>query len=604
MTNQSQSNIPARSSMHLKKAGILFVCLCFLLATIISFRAQMTMASSTYNPFIFGIINDNGVHYTDEWKRGVRATVLELSWKAYEPQEGRFDTAYIARMQQTMRQLKSQGWYVQLGAGIQYTPNWVFTNYPNMRFVNQYGEAYSPDPTTMGDHVVINAPFNPQARALQAAYIARIFKDFNQGDPNLRFNSIRLGGGVQGELRYPPPSWNGHTNSYWAYDVYAQNTSLSGIPPNVIGWRPGVDANPGTTGRGQLIVNPGFETSDAYFPVLGWSPDNGVSAFITSDQHYSGSRSLQLDIGSPGRIHQYVRVAPNTTYILNGWVKSANSPATARIFLSQYLAQAQPTPDATLKLESSSPTWSLVTTSITTGPSTLYLKIELDGSQAGIFYFDDLSLKRAGETNSQNRDLNVPLAFFNWYVQSMTSYQNWQIDEFRKYYSGQLDLLYAGKGALPNLVMDSLTNDLRGDGWGETNSALYAAALYDRHVAGLTSTNNIALYVTGFEDMPPSVVNDASPYPSDWSSARWIAYLARSRSLPVWGENSGGDTYSGMQLAVQRMQENGFIGIMWVFESELYGNSPAYANIDQYTSQIVKFATMKNVFLPYLQNKK
>jgi hypothetical protein len=585
--------------------GCLLICLVFLIGTIFSFRAKTTMASSAYNSYLFGIINNAGAHYTDEWKRGVRATVLELSWKAYEPQEGIFDTGYISRMQQTMRMLKSQGWFVQLGTGIQYTPSWVFSHYTNMRFVNQYGDAYSPDPTTQGDHDVINAPFNPQARALQAAYIARIFQDFNQSDLNLHFNSIRIGGGVQGELRYPPSAWNGHTNSYWAYDAYAQNASISGISPNLIGWRPGIDPNPGTTGRGQLIVNPGFETSDAYFPILGWTPDDGISAFVTSNQPHSGSRALQLDISSPGRIHQYVRVSPNTTYILNGWVKSTNGSAIARIFISQYLAQAKPLPDTPLKLESTSTTWSLLTTTITTGATAQYLKVELDGSQAGTYYFDDLSLMRGGETNIQNRDLNTPIGFLNWYVKSMTDYQNWQINQFRKYYSGQLDLLYAGKGVLPNLVMDALTNDLHGDGWGEGNSGLYAAALYDRHVAGLSTTNNIALYITGFEDMPPSAVNDASPYPSDWSSARWIAYLARTRNLGVWGENSGEDTYSGMQLAVQRMQENGFIGLMWVFETELYANSPAYANIDQYAGLINKYTSLNNnVFLPFMQNKK
>lgn len=175
---------------------------------------------------------------------------------------------------------------------------------------------------------------------------------------------------------------------------------------------------------------------------------------------------------------------------------------------------------------------------MTTDASTHFIKIELDGSQPGSYYFDDLSLMRAGEVNTQARSISVPLSFYNWYVQAMTNYQNWQIDQVRKYFNGQLDLLYAGKGALPNLVMDALTNDLLGDGWSETNNALYGAALYDRHVAGLKSTTNLALYVTGFEDMPASSVNDASPYPGDWSAARsdrlpweepWSTSMGRKR---------------------------------------------------------------------------
>ncbi len=172
----------------------------------------------------------------------------------------------------------------------------------------------------------------------------------------------------------------------------------------------------------------------------------------------------------------------------------------------------------------------------------------------------------------------------------MTNYQNWQIDQIRKYFGGQLDIMYAGKGALPKLVMDALTNDLHGDGWSESNSALYAAALYDRHVAGLTSTTNNALYVTGIEDMAVSTVNDSSPYPGDWSAARWISYLAKNYGMPVWGENGGKNNLAQLQLAVQRARDNQFNGLMWVDESQLYSGNTAYASIEAYTTLIKQFA--------------
>ncbi|MCI0643758.1 MAG: beta-galactosidase, partial [Chloroflexi bacterium] len=180
--------------------------------------------------YLFGVINDQGQHYADEWSRGVRATTFELQWRLYEPQEGVYNTAYINQMQQRLSQLKAQGWYVQLVPGIHYVPEWVFSNYPDVAFVNQYGEAYLPPP---GSFRVINAPFNPQARSLIAGYIGRIFQDFDPAD----FDSIRVGGLVRGELRYPPPAWNGHTNSYWAFDDHAQNPADSGIPAIAIGWR-------------------------------------------------------------------------------------------------------------------------------------------------------------------------------------------------------------------------------------------------------------------------------------------------------------------------------------------------------------------------------
>ena len=70
-------------------------------------------------------------------------------------------------MQQILASLKSQGWYVQLVPGYHYVPEWVFETYPNVQYVNQYGDAYSPEP---GSFRVINAPFNPQAQNLIAGY--------------------------------------------------------------------------------------------------------------------------------------------------------------------------------------------------------------------------------------------------------------------------------------------------------------------------------------------------------------------------------------------------------------------------------------------------
>lgn len=537
--------------------------------------------------YLFGVINNDGLHYADEWARGVRATSFELQWKLYEPQPGTYDQTYLTLMQQSLAQLKAQGWYVQLIPGYQYVPDWVFQQHPDFYYVNQYGERYDPDPISQGSFRVINAPFNSQARTLIAGYIQRIFTDFNPAD----FDSVRVGGSVQGELRYPPNLWNGH-KSYWAFDIHAQNPAESGIPAGVIGWRPGLDPNPGSVGRGQLIVNPGFEDTHAYYPVPAWSPDDEVQVELISTDFHSGNRALKLTLSTANRIHQYVRVAPNTTYNFGGWLKSADGVGRARVFFNQYDANTQLVPGAPFGvLETSASTWTYLTGTLTTSSTTQYLKVQLDGHQPGTYFFDDLWLERQGEANHQSRDIAVPLAFFDWYIQKLTDYQNWQIAEIRKYYSGQLDVLYAGKGLMRNQATDALTNDLRGDGWSEGTSALYSAAAYDRHTAGLSTTQKLALFLTGIDEPPASLVNDTSLYPSNWSAARWIAYLARSRGLPVWGENSGQDDVTKLQLTAQRMQANGFLGMMWGFESELYANpNPnGYATIADYQAIIAAY---------------
>jgi hypothetical protein len=583
--------------------------LVFIIITSVSFLRNSAVPSSKHiyvnnsfsAPYIFGVVNDTGQNFDDLWARGVRATTFEFQWKKYEPQEGVFDQAYIDHMKQLLIGLKTQGWYIQMIPGYHYTPDWVFANYPNMFFVDQYGESYNPDPITQGDYRVTNALFNPQARSLITSYLARIFQDFNQNDPLLRFDAVRVGGVVQGELRYPPSNWNGHTNAFWAFDAFAQDPNVSNIPAEVKGWRPGVDPNPGSVGRGQLIVNPGFELSNSYIPILGWSPDDEVTSRLVSTSVHAGSKALELSISTPHRIHQYVRVQPNTTYQFGGWLKSGSPAARARIIVTQYDNKTNLISGAPFaKLETLSTTWTTQTGSLTTSSSTTLLKVEMDGDQPGIFYFDDLWLKKVGDSDNRDRNIDIPVSFYDWYLKSLINYQNWQISEMRKYFQGSIDLVIAGKGLLYRQLNDALVNDLSGDGWSESNSALYSATMYDQLINNLISTENIRLYLTGIDEPSPSQVNDSSPYPSDWSAAAWTAYLAHKKGIPVWGENSGQDNLACLQLSAARMRENGFIGLMWVTSSELYAapNPNGYATAADYESLISIYSNFHSVFLP------
>jgi hypothetical protein len=253
-------------------------------------------------------------------------------------------------------------------------------------------------------------------------------------------------------------------------------------------------------------------------------------------------------------------------------------------------------------VESNSASWSEETGSITTAANTRFLKVEMDGHEPGAFFFDDLWLAKDGQTNFQDRNIDVPLAFYDWYVQVLTDYQNWQVAQMRQYYSGQLDVLYAGKGVRQNQVTDALTNDLIGDSWSESSRGLYAGAAYDRHASGLSETLGTALFLTGIEKPSAENVDDSSPYPGQWSAARWIAFLAKSRDMPVWGENSGQNTLTEMHLSTARMQSTGFTGLMWAFESDLYNNSSSnnYATIDDYTAIIGAYNGEPQVYMPAL----
>jgi hypothetical protein len=166
-------------------------------------------------------------------RSGLRLRTLEIAWNTYEPQENSWNRGYIQQQQALYAQMRSAGFKVVLDFGIQYPPAWAFA-YPDSSYVNQYGDTFAGGPGING----LNAVFNQTIRVHQARYIQRVFADLGAD-----FYAVRLGGGGFNELMYPPASYKGHTNSYWAYDSIAQGQS-PGLPPGMspapqIGWRPG-----------------------------------------------------------------------------------------------------------------------------------------------------------------------------------------------------------------------------------------------------------------------------------------------------------------------------------------------------------------------------
>jgi hypothetical protein len=180
-------------------------------------------ASAAAAPW-FGVLDAKGAHAVEERSAGVSVAALEMNWGAYQPGPGQVDSGYVSTLRGRLNQLRSAGLNVVLDVGMQYPPAWIFTVDGNTRFVNQYGDVWRAGQS----EDVPNAVFDQTVRNYQAAYIAQVAADF--GDV---FYAVRSGGLLQDELRYPDPNYNGHTNSYWAFDGAAQ--AQSPVP----GWRPG-----------------------------------------------------------------------------------------------------------------------------------------------------------------------------------------------------------------------------------------------------------------------------------------------------------------------------------------------------------------------------
>lgn len=188
-------------------------------------------------PYTYGVIQSNPQYVTSDYAAGLRLRTLELSWDRYEPQEGTWDNGYIEAKRAEYQQMIAAGFRVALDTGVVYPPTWIW-DYPNSRFINQYGDAFVA--RELGGNGV-NAIFNQTIRDKQACYVKQIFNDFGTG-----FAMVRLGWGRFGEVNYPVSGFNGHTNSYWAFDTIAQGRAAglpAGLTPDPVpGWVPGTSS--------------------------------------------------------------------------------------------------------------------------------------------------------------------------------------------------------------------------------------------------------------------------------------------------------------------------------------------------------------------------
>lgn len=189
------------------------------------FLGQATAGSARSAAYCWGVIGNDGTHLAEERRSGITAKMLRLSWSSYMPLPGTPDRDYRASKHAELAELRAAGFAVILNLGMHNPPDWIHDGYPDSRYINQYGEAYRGDDQNNGD---LNIIFNPALRALTADYVQTVFSEFGSD-----FAGVRLGGGRFGELTYPPASYDGHENVYWAFDRNA--LAQSPVPD----WRPG-----------------------------------------------------------------------------------------------------------------------------------------------------------------------------------------------------------------------------------------------------------------------------------------------------------------------------------------------------------------------------
>ena len=192
-------------------------------------------------PPTLGILGVTGHYLTRERASGIAAVTLSVSWSQAEPGPDTFSSYYLASIRQRIAAALGDGFEVVLDPGLQYPPNWVFALPGGTRFVNQFGDRFGGPPASGDD--VANAVTDPAVRQAQAVYLAWLGGHV----PAHTLAAVREGGGPLGELRYPSPDVDGHTDSYWAYDPSTQ----AALPAAVRGWVPGT----GTVAQARVFLD-------------------------------------------------------------------------------------------------------------------------------------------------------------------------------------------------------------------------------------------------------------------------------------------------------------------------------------------------------------
>jgi hypothetical protein len=184
------------------------------------------LARTSKTPII-GVLGVSGNHFLQERAAGIGAVTINVGWNEAEPSPGTFSSSYLSSLRAEIATARSARLSVVLDPGLQYPPSWVFSLPGGTRFVDQYGDVFTGSEDS-GNNIV-NGVTDLAVRYAEGSYLAWLGSQIQPGE----IIGIREGGGPLGELSYPSNDYDGHTNSFWAYDASTQATSP------VPGWTPG-----------------------------------------------------------------------------------------------------------------------------------------------------------------------------------------------------------------------------------------------------------------------------------------------------------------------------------------------------------------------------
>ncbi len=194
----------------------------------------------TANGEIFSKLGLNDTYISQyEHSMGVDISNITISWQDYEIADGVYNENVLNIATNNIKIFLQAGQKVDVQLAIHYAPSWVM-QLPDAYYVNQYGVT-TPNIDGYNDP---NYTFNEKIREKVKDFELHTLREIQVKIGLQNIWDFRIDAGYGGEANYNfSNDGQGHTNSYWAYDVNAQGIGdnlPAGVSPTPFPWwKPG-----------------------------------------------------------------------------------------------------------------------------------------------------------------------------------------------------------------------------------------------------------------------------------------------------------------------------------------------------------------------------
>ncbi|MER7952198.1 beta-galactosidase [Streptomyces sp. NPDC096079] len=192
--------------------------------------------------------------------------------------------------------------------------------------------------------------------------------------------------------------------------------------------------------------------------------------------------------------------------------------------------------------------------------------------------------------------------WYDWYAGALAGAVNWQLDLYSSLgYGGRLKVLVPGSGFYPSDLRAAVDARLTGS---PSIRLVGRAAGFFLTLGLIEHRDSVRIVTTALVDGTGTPVDNgcapgdarvdvSSPDDGavrDWSSARWVAAVARSAGFDrLAGESAGPQVapyHDGVtETAYRQMASCGLEGMMWAFDRNLYDGTPG-SSLDAYAETI------------------